>query len=140
MTLRGFNTRIYSAYYNVTHVLNEPERTNFFYRAAKMKQRTKFSWACVVALGALVLTVSGVSAQDKMKALLVDGQNNHGNWPQTSQMMKSYLESSGLFEVEIARTAKKGTDPNFAPKFSDFDVVVSYYNGAAWPKETQKTF
>ena len=39
------------------------------------------------------------------------------------EMMKSYLESSGLFTVEIARTAKKGTDPNFAPKFKDFDVV-----------------
>ncbi len=75
-----------------------------------------------------------------LKALIVDGQNNHGNWPQTTEMMKSYLEQDDLFSVDIARTADKGTDEKFTPKFSDYDVVVSNYNGAAWPKSTQKAF
>ena len=40
-----------------------------------------------------------------LRALIVDGQNNHGIWPQTTMMMKDYLEETGLFTVDIARTA-----------------------------------
>ncbi len=40
-----------------------------------------------------------------MKALIIDGQNNHGIWPKTSMMMKGYLEETGLFKVDIARTS-----------------------------------
>ena len=54
--------------------------------------------------------------------------------------MKSYLEQSGLFQVDVARTAPQGTDPNYAPKFSDYNVVISNYNGANWPEATQKSF
>ena len=94
-------------------------------------------------LGLLVLLGSAdlAIAQDgRMKALIVDGQNNHGNWPQTTQMMKSYMQDSGLFAVDVATTAKSGTDETFAPRFSDYQVVVSNYNGAAWPEETRKSF
>jgi uncharacterized protein len=54
--------------------------------------------------------------------------------------MKKYLEETGLFTVDVATTAAKGTDPNFAPEFSKYAVVISNYNGAAWPVETQKKF
>ncbi|MEL6987319.1 MAG: ThuA domain-containing protein [Bacteroidota bacterium] len=37
-----------------------------------------------------------------LKALIIDGENNHGIWPKTSIMMKSYLEEIG-FKVEIKR-------------------------------------
>ncbi len=79
-------------------------------------------------------------AQQKFKALIVDGQNNHGVWPQTSQMMKKYLEETELFSVAIATTAKTGTDDSFHPEFKNFDVVISNYNGAAWPEATQQSF
>jgi len=79
-------------------------------------------------------------AQQKFKALIVDGQNNHGVWPQTSQMMKKYLEETELFSVAIATTAKTGTDNSFHPEFKNFDVVISNYNGAAWPAATQQSF
>jgi type 1 glutamine amidotransferase len=75
-----------------------------------------------------------------MEALIVDGQNNHKNWPDTTKMMKKYLEETGLFEVEVATTAPKGTDPTFRPEFSKYDVVVSNYNGADWPAETRDAF
>ena len=39
----------------------------------------------------------------KLKALIIDGQNNHYVWPKTTMMMKDYLEQTGLFEVEIHR-------------------------------------
>ncbi|WP_035335558.1 ThuA domain-containing protein [Dokdonia sp. PRO95] len=41
----------------------------------------------------------------QLRALIVDGQNNHGVWPKTTMMMKSYLEETGLFQVDIYRTA-----------------------------------
>lgn len=75
----------------------------------------------------------------KLKALIVDGQNNHGVWPKTTQMMKTYLEETGKFSVDIATTGKNSTE-GFSPKFSDYDVVISNYNGQMWPTATQKAF
>jgi hypothetical protein len=51
----------------------------------------------------LVLALPAAAAE-KLKALIVDGQNNHAVWPKSTVMMKQYLEGSGLFEVEVART------------------------------------
>ncbi len=79
-------------------------------------------------------------AEPELSALIVEGQNNHGVWPKTSKMMKRYLEDTGLFKVDIARTARRGTDPDFKPNFSKYSVVVSNYNGAAWPEVTQQAF
>ena len=39
----------------------------------------------------------------KLRALILDGQNNHYVWPKTTQMMKDYLEETGLFEVSVHR-------------------------------------
>lgn len=86
------------------------------------------------------LATAAFAAEPPLKALIVDGQNNHGVWPKTTQMMKQYLEETGLFAVEIATTAKQGTDPTFKPEFKNYNVVVSNYNGADWPKETQQAF
>jgi len=36
-------------------------------------------------------------------ALIIDGSNNHYIWPKTTQMMKSYLEETGIFSVAIKR-------------------------------------
>lgn len=88
----------------------------------------------------LVLLGSVAQAAPQWKALIVDGQNNHGVWPKTTKMMKHYLEESGLFTVDVATTAPKGTDPEFKPKFDKYDVVISNYNGAPWPAETEQAF
>jgi len=95
------------------------------------------SWLALSLMLCLALAASGA---EKLKALIIEGQNNHGVWPKTSQMMKKYLEQSGRFTVDIERTAPKGTDPSFRPKFDQYDVVVSNYNGAAWPEATQAAF
>lgn len=39
----------------------------------------------------------------KLKALIIDGHNNHYVWPKTTMMMKDYLEQTDLFEVDIKR-------------------------------------
>src|SRR5262245_42308231 len=95
----------------------------------------------IAALFAAALPVAAFAQQSgKLAALIVDGQNNHGNWPQTTKMMKKYLEDTGKFTVEVATTAPRGTDANFKPEFKKYAVVVSNYNGAAWPEATQAAF
>ncbi|HZL88383.1 MAG TPA: ThuA domain-containing protein [Pirellulaceae bacterium] len=98
----------------------------------------RFLFASLAVLA--VSYTAALAAEPKLKALIVDGQNNHGNWPTTTKMMKNYLEETGLFTVDVATTAKEGTDANFKPDFGKYQVVVSNYNGADWPKETQEAF
>ena len=95
---------------------------------------------CVLIVAALI--GSGVNADEKLKVLIVDGQNNHTAWPKTTVMMKQYLEESGRFTVDVQRSKftwkggdllkefplddgktyqdlpKPTPDPDFKPKFS----------------------
>jgi type 1 glutamine amidotransferase len=114
----------------------------------------------------LSATVLPTAAQSKLKALIVDGQNNHAVWPKSTIMMKQYLEDSGLFTVDIDRSRytwnggrekaflplagvgetedlpQSIADADFAPTFSDYDVVISNFGWGAsdWPEQTQKAF
>lgn len=114
----------------------------------------------------LCLSAFTLNGQAKLKALIIDGQNNHVAWPKATMMMKQYLEETGLFTVDIYRTqytwkadeekeflslaGVKPTqnlkdpkqDPDFKPKFRKYDVVISNFGwrAAAWPAKTQKIF
>jgi uncharacterized protein len=94
-----------------------------------------------------VLPIVGLAAEpaasaEPLAALIIDGQNNHGNWPQTTRMMKRYLQDSGRFSVDIATHAPQGPDPSFEPAFAKYDVVIcNFGHGAAeWKPETKKAF
>jgi type 1 glutamine amidotransferase len=92
---------------------------------------------CLFVLGFALLTTATASAEPQLKALIVDGQNNH-NWQATTPLLKKHLEDSGLFSVDVATSPPNGQDlSGFQPNFAAYDVVVSNYNGAAWPKEAQ---
>ncbi len=58
-----------------------------------------------LALGALLLAITCAStrADTKLKALIVDGQNNH-DWKSTTPVLKSLLESCGRFTVDVSTT------------------------------------
>ena len=58
-----------------------------------------------------------------MKALIIDGENNHGVWPKTTMMMKDYLEQTGLFEVDIARTGYTWQGPHFDESIGLEDIT-----------------
>jgi type 1 glutamine amidotransferase len=58
------------------------------------------------------LMTSEPTPAPKLKALIVDGQNNHDIWPKTTAMMKDYLEQTGLFTVDVARTASTWQGPH----------------------------
>lgn len=122
-------------------------------------------FAKVLALLALVFCTPNLVQAAEFRALIIDGQNNHVAWPKTTFMMKRYLEETGLYTVDIARTKytwrgeellkefplagfestpvdKPKSDPDFRPDFAKYDVVVSNfgYGAAAWPDETQAAF
>ncbi len=131
-------------------------RTSSWYRALI---------GCVLALVFCGLSQHSFGAE-RIKVLIVDGQNNHDFWPKTTMMMKRYFEESGLFSVDIARTKYtwKGdewlgkyplndgvkreslkepkADPDFAPDFSKYQVVVSNFGNSAadWPEKTKIAF
>ncbi len=120
--------------------------------------------SAIVVLG--LASLSPAQAAEKLKALIVDGQNNHEVWPKSTIMMRQYLEDTGMFEVEVARTRfiwkwerekdwlplagvgekegldKPKADTEFSPDFSKYDLVVSNFgwNAAGWPEETKKNF
>src|SRR5262249_47862033 len=83
-------------------------------------------------------------AEGKVRVVIIDGQNNH-DWRSTTPVMKKALEACGRFTVDVSTNLKPGdskpapqqpTVP-FPPDLGKFDVVLSNYNGAAWPKESQ---
>ena len=106
------------------------------------------------------------AAAEKLKALIVDGHNNHAVWPKSTVIMKQYLEDTGLFEVKVERTRyisnfsreemwlpragagekekvrKPQADPDFSPDFSKYNVVISNFGHdvKAWPEQTMKNF
>jgi uncharacterized protein len=94
-----------------------------------------------LALGVLLLlSVQPASAADKLKALIVDGQNNH-HWPITTPILQAALESSGRFTVDVATSPPQGQSmEDFKPDFSKYGVVILNYNGANWPAATQTAF
>ena len=75
-----------------------------------------------------------------MRALIVDGQNNH-NWKGTTPVLKKLLEESGLFTVDVATSPPAGAAmENFHPAFAEYRVIISNYNGDAWPQATRDDF
>ena len=102
-------------------------------------QMPLFRYLTIASITIASCILPGVTTAAPLKALIVDGQNNHNNWPETTQMMRRYLEDSGLFTVSVKTHAARGEDPTFTPAFADYDVVVSNFgHGAApWPTATQ---
>jgi type 1 glutamine amidotransferase len=94
-------------------------------------------WLAAFVVLLVVGGLFGADAPAPIKVLIVDGHNNHA-WRTTTPLLKKYLEETGLFKVDVA-TAGKDVSA-FRPRFSDYQVVVSNYNGPEWSKETKKAF
>jgi mono/diheme cytochrome c family protein/type 1 glutamine amidotransferase/glucose/arabinose dehydrogenase len=125
----------------------------------------------------VALAVSVGAAPEKLKVLLIDGQNNHA-WATTTPLLKRILENTGRFTVDVSTTppskARPPTLPKDAtteqkaahaeklkayaaeeadykartpalwaawrPRFTDYAVVVSNYNGDRWPAAVETAF
>jgi type 1 glutamine amidotransferase len=94
----------------------------------------KFTLLLATLLAALPLHAAA------LRALIIDGQNNH-DYKSTTPHLKKVLEETGLFTVDIATTPGKGGDMStFKPKFSDYRVIISNYSGQPWSQETMDAF
>jgi len=88
----------------------------------------------------VALCLASVVHAASLKALIVDGQNNH-DWKATTPVLKRLLEESGLFTVDVATSPPKGADMSgFRPKFSDYSVVILNYNGDSWCDAANEDF
>ncbi|MEJ7594960.1 MAG: ThuA domain-containing protein [Planctomycetaceae bacterium] len=107
-----------------------------------LRRLIRLCFGFLIVAASVALLPHPALAAEPIKALIVDGQNNHAVWPTTTKMMKKYLEESKLFTVDVATAAPEGTDPNFKPDFSRYAVVISNFGhgAAAWPEDTQKAF
>ena len=120
----------------------------------------------IILLMTFTNAISQADGPEKLRALIVDGQNNHTVWPKSTMMMKRYLEESGRFTVDVARTTftwqgakwlpeypledgreredlpEPKADPEFSPDFAKYDVVISNFGwkAASWPEGTQLAF
>lgn len=61
-------------------------------------------------------TTTASTETPHLKALIIDGENNHGVWPKTTMMMKDFLEQTGIFQVDINRTANVYQGPHHGVK------------------------
>jgi hypothetical protein len=125
------------------------------------------SLICLFGLFLVATPQLSYAAKPKIiKTLIVDGQNNHDQWPKVTAMMKQFLEQTGLFSVDVQRTkytwngkdlvnqykipgvpattdlAKSKMDSSFHPNFAAYDMVICNFgwNAAPWPAETQADF
>src|SRR5713226_5784332 len=112
--------------------------------------RTLLSWTlgAIVLVASFGIVIGGAAAgEKKIRVVIVDGWNNH-QWPLTTPIMKKALEDSGRFTVEVSTSPKRNQEKlipadwksgPFPPDLSKFDVLLSNYNGPAWPMELQKS-
>jgi type 1 glutamine amidotransferase len=120
------------------------------------------------AVAAILSSGLALTAAAPTRVLLIDGDNNHAAWPETSKLMKKVLEETGM-QVTIVTVVCKDTDvtapvrcqgngalsrfqgetvdiSHFKPVWTDYDVVVMNYNtgigGVApeWLPETKASF
>ncbi|MGJ8656098.1 MAG: ThuA domain-containing protein [Akkermansiaceae bacterium] len=105
----------------------------------KVTNYLKLACACIAFLPGVALAKDPA----KLKVLIIDGQNNH-DWVSTTPVLVDVLNSSGVFEATVStsppKKSKKGAWAKWNPKFSDYDAVLSNYNGEMWPEEVQKNF
>lgn len=97
-----------------------------------------------ICLLSCVFAVCSLAADSpKIPVLIIDGQNNH-NWKSTTPILKSALEASGRFVVEVSTTptdrASAEEWAKWRPEFSKYEAVVSNYNGVIWPLQVKIAF
>ncbi len=107
-----------------------------------MKLRRRIVLAGLVVAVFCGLNASPSAAADKLKLLIVDGQNNH-DWKATTPVLTEFLNKSGRFTVDVATSPPKKSAQEdwdrFRPVFGNYDVVLSNYNGELWPKLVQES-
>ncbi|HEX2853077.1 MAG TPA: ThuA domain-containing protein [Opitutaceae bacterium] len=89
----------------------------------------------------LLFIASGFAAAPLKVMLLTGESNKYHDWTKSSPLVKTYLEQTNLFAVDVVTAPAKDVDQSdFAPKFSDYAVVVLDYETRDWPAATKQAF
>jgi type 1 glutamine amidotransferase len=90
-----------------------------------------------------------VSAPSPIRVLVIDGINNH-DWAAATAGIKSILESTGRFSVDVSTSPPAGAPSadwdKWRPAFSQYRVVVNNFNGGhlkdgvRWPTPVEQAF
>ncbi|MCD7900867.1 MAG: ThuA domain-containing protein [Bacteroides sp.] len=95
----------------------------------------------LILLATCLYTTSPCKAQQKIKTMIVTGQDGSHWWQGGSEAIKMILENSNLFTVDIHITPDWNEDiSQFNPDFDLYDLVVINYGGTTWAKPTQQKF
>lgn len=97
----------------------------------------------VLAAFGVVSVASSDEPDTPSRVLLLSGQNNH-NWQKTTPKIKSLLETTGRFKVDIHERPDQLTAEILQP----YGVIVSNWNSygkgddriTAWPEATKKAY
>ena len=83
--------------------------------------------ATLITAGLIIVVATTITYSQgsgaKLQALIIDGENNHGIWPKTTMMMKDYLEQTGMFEVDVYRTAYTWQGPHYDKSIGLEDIT-----------------
>src|SRR5689334_275494 len=89
-----------------------------------------------------MLFTASAFAASPIKIMLLTGQSNrYHDWTKSSPLVKTYLDQTGLFTVEVVTApAKDVENSDFNPTFSEYAAVVMDYETMDWPAPTKKAF
>lgn len=102
----------------------------------------RFNRSLTLAALALVGAAEIFAAVPLTKVMLLTGQSSkYHDWTKSAPLVKSYLDQTGLFAVDVVTTPPAGADmAGFNPKFADYAAIVIVYEGAEWPAATKAAF
>jgi type 1 glutamine amidotransferase len=91
---------------------------------------------------------SPLSAAEPVRALIVDGANNH-DWRSLTEALRAILRANGDFVVDVSTSPPPAASADawrhWRPRFTDYDVVVNAFNGGhlagalRWPREVEES-
>lgn len=82
-----------------------------------------------------------IFGQEKIKTLIVTGEDGNHGWRNGSEAIWQILNNSGLFKVDMAIAPPQSEDITpFNPNFQEYELVVINYGGNTWAKRTQENF
>jgi type 1 glutamine amidotransferase len=100
-----------------------------------------------LAAAPLAATPLLTAARPPISVLVVDGINNH-DWRAGTAGIKSILDSSGKFAVDVSTTPPAGSPADawdqWRPAFSNYQVIVNNFNGGhlkdgiRWPARVEQ--
>jgi len=106
--------------------------------------RGRSAWALLILVAALLaappLGAAAPAPPARLKALIVDGQSNHG-WQETTAALQATLLDTGRFTVDVSTAPPEGASPaqwaSWQPAFANYDVVLTDYKGQMWPESVR---